>query len=196
MHLIEHDIGGGVARRILPAGGLAARCRNPRLERVRGIVAGIEGSRPLGVTKFITVMLGAPAEMPDNFARAGIEQQLVRIEAVPGFRFIWSVRPQAVDQSRPDPRQETVKHAVMRPMQRIAPQLARATGIEHTEFDLLCVLREHREVDAIVARQRTHRFVTAFMKHCGQGIIRDHVLKWGPSDRRQTQRRKGRQRKH
>ena len=116
MHLIEDDIGGGVARRIQPAGGLAARCRNPRFECVRGIVAGIEGSRPLGVTKFITLMLGAPAEMPDNFARAGIEQQLVRIEAVPGFRFIRTMRPQAVDQSCPDPRQETVKHAVMRPM--------------------------------------------------------------------------------
>ncbi len=107
-------------------------------------------ARAVGVAEFVAVVLGAPGEAADDLARIRVEQQLVRIEAMAVLGLIRPMRAQAVDQAGADAFEETVEDAVVRAVQRVALQFARAAGVEHAEFDLGGVVGEDGEVDAAV----------------------------------------------
>jgi hypothetical protein len=103
-----------MARPVEPAWRKFVGRRYPRLQCLRAVVTRVVGQRALGVIEDVGMVFGTPLEAAQNLARMRIEQQLVRIEAVPVLRLIRSVRAQAVDQAGRGTGQETMKHAVMR----------------------------------------------------------------------------------
>mmetsp|Transcript_21539 Transcript_21539/g.83730 ORF Transcript_21539/g.83730 Transcript_21539/m.83730 type:complete len:418 (-) Transcript_21539:1647-2900(-) len=160
MHLVQHSVGRRAAWLMRPCMHDRRR-RHPRLQRLGRVVAHIHRARAVRMAKFIAVVLGAPAEVADDLARIGVQQQLVRVEAVALFRRIRAVRPEAVHEPRPDARQEAVPYAVLRTVECVATQLALAFAVEHAQFDARRVLTEHGEVHAAIAGQRTERLVPA-----------------------------------
>ena len=67
-----------------------------RLEHVAGIVAAVEGQVLLLVAGAVAEMGVGPAEMAAKPFAVGVDQQLVRIEAVAGLRLIGPVHAVAV----------------------------------------------------------------------------------------------------
>ena len=74
---------------------------------------------------------------------------------------MWPERAQPVHQAGARAGQETAEDAIVRPVQPVAPQLDLAARVEQAQFDMLGMFGEHRDVDATVARLRTHRVRSA-----------------------------------
>jgi hypothetical protein len=153
--LVQHQFATRVAWPVGGAGRRTVGSGNARLQRVRRVVTRIEGATAVGVTWGIAMLLGQPFEVADDLARAGVEQQLVRIEAQSCLRRIPSVRAQAIDQTGPGARQTTVEDTVGRPVQGVATQLVRTGGVEQAQLDRLGVLGEHCKIDAAIDHMRT-----------------------------------------
>ena len=79
----------------------------------------------------------------------GIEQQLVRIEAMSGCGLVRAVNPIAVEGAWADIRQVSVKDSIGVFGERDPLDLGLAIGIEQTNFDLGRVSRKDREVRAL-----------------------------------------------
>ncbi len=168
MGLVEHDIGAGVARRVERARRDRGRRGHAGLERVQRVVAAVHVAVAFGVADDMAEMLGPPAEMPDDLARPGVEQQLVRVVAVAALGLPRPVRAQAVDQPGAEAGQEAVVDAVVRAMQRVAAQLAHALGIEDAQLDALGMVGPDRDVDPAVAHQCAQRLAAAGQQAVGQ----------------------------
>ena len=135
----------------------------------------------MGVTQLVAVVLRQPLVLAYDLARTGVEQQLVRVEAVALLRRVGAMGPQAVDQPRPGAGQKAMPQAVVRAMQRIAAQFTHAVGIEQAQLQHGRVLREDAEVDAAMAGQRAHGLGLAWQQLLGQG--QGHGLRFSGSGR-------------
>ena len=89
-----------------------------------------------------------PFQLAGDTARVGIEQQLVRIEAIAALWLIRAVGAEAIEQPDLRVRQVTVPHLVGEFGQRISCDLPLALWIEQAEIDALRVRGEDREVRA------------------------------------------------
>ena len=95
VHFVEHAVRPGCGRRgiALP---VEAVVHHARLQRQGAVVARIHAQRVVAGLAAVPV---APLEAADDLARTGVEQQLVRVEAMPVLRLPRAVRAQAVDQA-------------------------------------------------------------------------------------------------
>ncbi len=91
----------------------------------------------------------APGERPDDRLRIGIEQQLLRVEAMAVLRLVRAVHAIAVQLPRPRLGQVAVPDLVRLLAQRDALQLAPPAAIEQAQLDAFRMLGEQREVDAL-----------------------------------------------
>ena len=82
MHFVEHAIFGSNVRRGPHVGARDSATHG--LQRMCGIVAGVERTRTVRMAQNITVVFRPPVKVARNFARARIEE-VVRIEAVSVF---------------------------------------------------------------------------------------------------------------
>ena len=76
-----------------------------------------------------------PAQLAGERAGVGVEQELVRIEAVPRLGRVGAVRAQAVELARPQVGEVAVPDLVGELGQRDAVGLAPALGVEEAELD-------------------------------------------------------------
>ena len=77
-----------------------------------GAVALVEGEVVVGLADRVAEQRGVPVELADELLRIGIEQQLVRVEAVPVRRLVGAVHAIAIDRARPRVRQVAVPDLV------------------------------------------------------------------------------------
>ncbi len=109
---------------------------------MRRAVAAVERQVLALVADAVAVERVAPAQRPDQVPGVGVEQQLVRVEAVPFFRPVRPVHAVTVEQPGPRLGQVAVPDAVGALAQRDALDLAPAAGVEQAELDLLGVRRK------------------------------------------------------
>ena len=122
-----------------------------------GAVAAIEREVGALVADRVPEQRVAPLQRADDVARVGIEQQLVRVEAM---AFLGPVRAvHAVTVEHPGPRfgQVAVPDLVGTLDERDALELAATRRIEDAQLDALGMLREHGEVHAFAVPVRAHR---------------------------------------
>ena len=120
------------------------------------------------MSQFKTVVLVAVSKAADDVLCVRVEQQFVRVEAMPGVGLVGAVGAIAVDQTGPCSGQKTVKHAVVRTVHGIAAQFAGAAAIEYAELDLFGVLGEHCEVQPMVAHACAQRVRAAGQQAAGE----------------------------
>jgi hypothetical protein len=89
-----------------------------------------------------------PAQTPVDAPRIRIEQQLMRIESVPGLRLVGSMGAITIEQARTRIGQIAVPDFIGELRQREARDLASPRRIEQTKLDPLGMRREHCEIDA------------------------------------------------
>src|SRR6185437_5515802 len=97
----------------------------------------------------VAVVRVAPADVPDDAPSVGVEQQLVRVEAVAFLRLVRPVHAVAVELTGTCLRKVAVPHEVGTLAQRDALRLALAALVEQAQLHLLRVPREEREVHAL-----------------------------------------------
>ena len=83
------------------------------------------------MSQLITMMLGTPTKFTHDFFCIRIEQTFMGIETMSLRGRIRAVCPQAIHQPLGHTRQKTMKHPVMRAMQRVAPQFTRTAAIKN-----------------------------------------------------------------
>ena len=105
----------------------------------------------------IAEMRIAPDQAAGEPLGIGIEQQLVRIEAVAVLRLVRPVHAVAVELARRDVGQIAVPDIVGALRQRDALELARALAVEQAELDLRRIGGEQREVGAAAVPGRAER---------------------------------------
>jgi hypothetical protein len=92
---------------------------------------GARGAEP------VTEVRVAPADLPRDLFRVGLDQELVRLEAMTGLGLVRAMDAVAVEQSRPRLGQIAMPHFVGALGKRDTLDLAAAARIEDTELDLL-----------------------------------------------------------
>ena len=122
------------------------RINHHRLEHPARIVAPIERQIEPRAAGAVAEMRVAPHEGTDQALGIGIEQQFVRIEAMPLRRIVRAVDAIAVDLAARDLGKVAVPDVVGAFGQRNAFELAAALAIEQTQLDLLGIGGEQREV--------------------------------------------------
>jgi len=90
-----------------------------------------------------------PTQLPDELTSVRIEQQLVGIEAMAGFRGVGTIHSVAIHRARPNAADVAVPDLVGIFRQFDALLLGFAARIEQAQFDLGGVCREQRKVDAL-----------------------------------------------
>ena len=70
-----------------------------------------------------------------------------------------------------DTAKESVEHAVVRTVQRIALELTSAGLVEHAKLDALGMVGKHRKVDAAITRLRAEGLVAALFELGGQRVV-------------------------
>lgn len=167
VHLVEHHR----RARDLRARLLQRRQRrhHARLQCAERVVATVERARAVRVALHIAMVHIVPVMAPDDLARPGIQQQLVRVVAMAFLGPIESMRAIAIDQPGAQIRQQAVPDAVLVRMQLITAQLARALAIEHAEFHPGGVLAPQREMHAALDQLRPEGGGTAGQQARGQG---------------------------
>src|SRR6266511_2608282 len=97
----------------------------------------------------ITEMRVAPAQGACDRTGVRIEQQLFRVEAHAGLRIVRPVNAIAIEQPRSRVGEVTMPDLIGLLAQRNAFELAPALGIEQAELNVLRMLREKPEIDAL-----------------------------------------------
>ena len=112
------------------------------------IVAAIQGQISIPCTNRVAEQRVVPPQCADIRLGVGIQQELVRVEAMAVARVIRSMYPVSVDGAGPRLRQITVPHFIGVLGQLNPFQLSAAGIVEQTKLDLGGIRREQREVDA------------------------------------------------
>src|SRR5690606_28756730 len=97
----------------------------------------------------VAVMRIGPAQLAGERLGVGVEQQLVRVEAVAGARLVGAVDAVAVERAGPNVGQVAVPDLVGMLRQRHAVGLALAGRVEQAQLDTAGMGREQGEVDAV-----------------------------------------------
>ena len=156
MHLVKHRVGQRRARRAV-ALPVEVVIDHPRLVGPRRVVVHVHVLRVLRIGAEVR---GLPVEPPggrDDLARPGVQQQLVRVEAVAAVGPPGAVRAQAVHQAGRCPGQMPVPDVATARRQGRARQRLAALRVEQAQVDLRGVGREDSEVDAAVLAPRAQR---------------------------------------
>ena len=124
------------------------------LQRPARVVAHVHVLRVFAVGGEVRV---APVETADDLPRPGIQQHLVRVEAVAAVRPPGAICAKAVDQPGPGTGQVAVPDVVGLHRQRHAQCFDGAAVVEHAQLDRRRVGREDREVDALAVERGAHR---------------------------------------
>ena len=122
---------------------------------MRAVVAHVHVLRVLGVGAEVRV---GPVEAADDLARPGVEQQLVRVEAVAAVGAPGAVRTQAVDQARRRRRAGSrARRRRSAPAGAAAPsRCCRSSSYRHSSTALACAENDG-EVDAALVAVRAQR---------------------------------------
>ena len=145
MQLVEHGVGQRNVRAAV-ALPVVQVCDNACLQGVGCVVAGVHARwvAPVGSEVFFT-----PGKAADDLARTGVEQQLVRVEAMALRGLPRAMRTQPVDQPRPGAGEVAMPDVVAARRQREPAQFMRASVVEQAQLDALRVRREDGDVDAL-----------------------------------------------
>src|SRR5438270_9958679 len=130
---------------------------DPAFRHVTGAVAAVEGEIFARASNPITVDDVAPPHLPRNRFRIGIEQQFVRVEAVPGGGIVRAVDAITVELVRPHFRQIAVPYLVGIFGKFDARLLELTRAVEQAQLDLFGMGREQREIDPLAVPARTER---------------------------------------
>jgi len=142
-HVLPRDHGAAV---VTPGEG---RFEHAALGHERRAVAAVERKVLALAADRVAVERVAPAQLAHQVLRIGVEHQLVGVEAVALLRLVGAVHPVAVGLAGARLGQVAVPHAIGAVAQRNALQLLAAAIVEKAQLDLLGVLREESEVDAL-----------------------------------------------
>src|SRR5215472_511242 len=141
---------------------------HPAFRNKGGAVPLVKAEVLVGMVEGIAEQLRAPFEAANELLGVGVDQQLVRVEAVPGFWFVWPIRAVAVGGPRPGCRQVAVPNLVGVFRQLYALELGPAIQVEETDLDLGGVSGKDREVDAEPIPGRTKRERSPLAKACSE----------------------------
>jgi hypothetical protein len=112
-----------------------------------GTVAAVEAKVLAHAPDPVAEMGVGPFQRPDQCPGVGVDQQLVRVEAVPLFRPVRAVDPIAVKLARTDIGQIDMPDLVGVFGQDDAVGFALAVGVEQAQLDLFGMGRKQREID-------------------------------------------------
>ena len=124
------------------------------LQGLLGVVAQVHLLRTATVGPEVAAV---PAELADDLAGPGVQQQLVRVEGVALFGGPGAVGAKAVDQPGPGAGQQPVEHIAAARGQAGAGQRLLAFGVEQAQVDGLRVRGEDGEVHAVRPDAGAHR---------------------------------------
>ena len=178
MHLIEHRLAPGASGRGQAVGAANQTC-NPALRHEGCAVAVIEGMAALGMIGLIAEHRVMPPETADQLAGIRVEQQLVRIEAMPVIRRIRAMGPQAIDQTGLRFGKESVKDIAGAAWQVNARDFLLAGGIEQTQLDALGMMRPDCNVDAVALDMGTEFFRAADVHRCHRAAFSTRAASGG-----------------
>ena len=147
VRLVDHRLGPAAARRPVGAPGVR-RVDDPALRHRPGAVAAVEGEVGARAADPVAVERVVPAQLAGERPGVGVEQQLVRVEAVPGLGRVGAMGAQAVELAGAQVGEVAVPDLVGELRQRDAVGLAPALGVEQAELDPAGVGGEDRDVDA------------------------------------------------
>ena len=154
--LVDHRLGPGLPRRAVVAPGVGG-VDDPAFRHRPGAVAAVEGQVLVAVADAVAVERVVPAELACECAGVGVEEKLVRVEAVAGRGLVGPMGAQAVELPGAEVGEVAVPDLVGELGQRDALGLALAVGVEEAELDLGRVGREDRDVDAGPVPRRSER---------------------------------------
>ena len=120
-----------------------------RLGNQRGIVALVERQISVRMSDGVAEHRIGPAQVAVQGLGVRVDQQLVRIEAVAGLRFIWPAHPKAVELSRSCLREEDVPHLIGTLFNSNGVRFFLLVGmIKQTQFHSRRIFRKQREIHA------------------------------------------------
>ena len=163
MHLVDDRV---IPRHELPAGLAApveAGIDHDAFGHEGRAVTLVEGS-VVARLHLVAEHRGIPCQGAGLRPRIGIEQQLVRIEAMAVLGRVRPVHAIAIEAARPDPRQVTVKYLVGIFRQLDAVGFGPRRGIEQANLDLCRMGREHREIGPRTVPACAERMRKAFLE--------------------------------
>ncbi len=146
VRLIDDGLGPGMLGRAVVAPGHGG-VDHDAFRHDEGGVAAVGRGVAAGGAEAIAEMRVVPADFALQRSRIRVDQQLVRIEAVPVRRIVGPVHAVAVELARPDLGQVAVPDLVGEFGQRDPLGLAPSLRIEEAELDLLRVGGEDGEID-------------------------------------------------
>jgi hypothetical protein len=156
VHLVDHAVVGHEVR-VAVLAPVERGVDHLRARHAGGVVALVERQVVLLVADGVAEVRVAPLHAPDDAARIGVDQQLVRIEAVPLLRLVGPVHAIAVELAGAQLRQVAVPDEIGALAQRDALHLALAGLLEQAQLDLLGVAREQREIHPFAVPGRAER---------------------------------------
>ena len=139
---------------------------HPAFRNKGGAVPLVEAEVLVGMVEGVGEQLRAPFEAANELLGVGIDQQLVRVEAVSGFGFVWSIGAVTIADARPCRGQVAVPNLVGVFRQLDALELGSAIAVEEADLDPCGVSGKYREVDAEPIPGRTKRERSPFAKAC------------------------------
>ena len=173
MRLKDHRLGPRHPRGRVgaPAEG---RVDHHRLRHGKGRVAGVEGEVPLRAADLVAHHRIRPFQPPLQRAGIGVQEQLVRVEAMAALGLIGAMGAVAVDAARGQPADMDVPDVAVAVAHRQARQLLAAVGGEEAQFDPLGMGREDGEVHPVAGQRRAHRPGLAGADGMAVGADRGH----------------------
>src|SRR5215831_5319865 len=139
---------------------------HPAFRNKGGAVPLVKAEVLVGMVEGVGEQLRAPFEAANELLGVGIDQQLVRVEAVSGFGFVWSIGAVTIADARPCRGQVAVPNLVGVFRQLDALELGSAIAVEEADLDPCGVGGKYREVDAEPIPGRTKRERSPFAKAC------------------------------
>jgi hypothetical protein len=165
MHFVQDAVRPGRGRRgiALP---VEAVVHHTGLQRQGAVVAPIHAQR---VVTGLAAVHVAPLELANHLARIGVEQQLVRVEALPLLRLPRPVGTQAVDQAGTSATEVAVPDIAAARGQDQACGLGTAAVVVQAQLDGGGMRREHGEVHTLGIDAGAQRPGLAMAQGCGAG---------------------------
>ena len=162
MRLVDDRVGPwNVGRTIVRP--VEALVGHDRLDHAGRAVAPVEGEVGARRVHPMPEQRVGPFQLAGEAPRIGVEQQLVRIEAIAALRLVGPVGTIAVEQPDLRVRQIAVPDFIGAFRQRERRDLPLAGRVEQAEIDALRMRREHREIGAepVPGRARADRAIPA-----------------------------------
>ncbi|CAM4196786.1 hypothetical protein ROMU108268_19215 [Roseomonas mucosa] len=146
VRLVDHRVRPGRGGGAVVAPG-EALVHHQGLGHGHGTVAAVEGKVLAAVADAVAEERVGPGDLPDQLAGIGVEQQLVRVEAVAAPGLVGAMGAQPVDEAGLRAGEIAVPDLVGAFRQGVAGQLLAARGVEDADLDLFRMGGEDREVD-------------------------------------------------